>query len=177
MLQSYLQSVKLQFYLPYSLSDKAALIERFVSYGIQRHYCCNRIVDTDLGADTLVCFLVDLKAPAVPSKRDFRFTQTSCGELIPKKDAIRIYLCNLLNLWIKSKSDLKDMLELLMQSRKCRQQALTYLAPLFPSLAGSDNPVLSIWDQLLNTGLSSNGLFKFVVEAATYFTAVGLAIL
>ena len=125
MLQSYLHCAKGRSYFSYSLLDKAALIERFVSYGIQRHYCCNRIVDTALGADTLICFLVDLKASADLSKHDFRFRPTSGGELIHKKDAIRIYLYNLLNLRIKSKPNPNYILELLIQSRNCKRQVLT----------------------------------------------------
>jgi len=97
MLQSYLHCAKSRFYFSFSLLDKVAFFERFVSYGIQRHYSCNCIVDTTLGSDNLVCFLVDMKAPRSPVYRQDEVSyQANClsyrspaelkrGEIKPRK--------------------------------------------------------------------------------------------
>jgi hypothetical protein len=63
-------------YLSFSLLDKAALFERFGSDGIQRNNSCNCIVDSALGSDNLVCFLVDVKAARSPVYRRDRVSLT-----------------------------------------------------------------------------------------------------
>ena len=85
MLQSYLHCAKGRFYLSFSLLDKAALFERFVSDGIQRNNSCNRIVDTALGADNLVCFLADMKATRSPVETRIPFLSNKLRGIDPHK--------------------------------------------------------------------------------------------